>query len=82
MYAGIYWWIRFTYAELVCEVRRDFFNIDLEKGGQPTVKSSPDWWRVELSRKPFEEIQFPEEIGDIDEKLRLRFFLLLFKWII
>jgi len=75
IFVGIYWKIRLIYAELVCEVRREFFYMDLEKGGQPTLKSSPDWWRVELSKKPFEEIQFPEEIGDVDVKPRLRFFL-------
>jgi hypothetical protein len=62
IFVATYWKIRLTYA-------------DLENGGQPTLKSSPDWWRVELSKKPFEEIQFPEEVGDRDVKLRLRCFL-------
>jgi hypothetical protein len=75
IFVATYWKIRLTYAELVCEVRREFFYMDLENGGQPTLKSSPDWWRVELSKKPFEEIQFPEEVGDRDVKLRLRCFL-------
>jgi hypothetical protein len=70
---GVQYWIyRLAYTELVFCVRRKFIGENVEKG--PGDQSSLDWWRIELSKKPFEEIEHPKKAEDIKSKYRLRHF--------
>jgi hypothetical protein len=70
---GVQYWIyRLAYTEFVFYVRRKFIGQNAEKGlGE---QSSLEWWRIELSKKPFEEIERPEKAEDIKSKYRLRHF--------